>query len=281
MVLCLGVLLAAAALSAARAHGGGEGARGASPPVPFVLVVAPSASEAGPFLRQLDPAEAPGGRASGAWAVHHGSVAGTRVRGVVADSSKASMGACVGAELERATPSCVIVLGVSGALCDELDPADVVVSRRVGYHDVGAYRSGELSRIDMWYEVDARFSGTAERVCRLLSSGLLPDGRGGASRAVHGVILTGDSFVACSETRARLADRFGGHAVDVSTAAAGEVCDRYGVPFIAVRGVSDRADEHAASTLSRRWDRAAQHASVTARLIIESLPKELLSIPAE
>ena len=71
--------------------------------------------------------------------------------------------------------------------------------------------------------------------------------------SVHqGLIVSGDSFVstapAASDLKLRMRDAgMAPLAVEMEGAAVAQVCHDYGVPFAAVRTISDRADEHAAT----------------------------------
>jgi adenosylhomocysteine nucleosidase len=59
----------------------------------------------------------------------------------------------------------------------------------------------------------------------------------------YGSILTGDQVILSSERRQLLADQFRALAVDMESAAIAQVAYMHDVPFLAVRGISDYADE--------------------------------------
>ena len=66
------------------------------------------------------------------------------------------------------------------------------------------------------------------------------------------VVLTGDRFVAtAAESHALRAELAAALAVDMESAAVAQVCHDYGVPFCAVRTISDRADDTAHVDFSR------------------------------
>lgn len=64
-------------------------------------------------------------------------------------------------------------------------------------------------------------------------------------------ILTADSLVADPAEKRRLADRHGAEAVDMESAAVEKVCAERGVPFLAVRAVSDDVDTRLSPELVR------------------------------
>ena len=71
-----------------------------------------------------------------------------------------------------------------------------------------------------------------------------------AQQVHHGLMASGDRFVSAAHEsdRLRTALREAGHdvlAVEMEGAAVAQVCLDYGVPFAAVRTISDRADDAA------------------------------------
>jgi adenosylhomocysteine nucleosidase len=68
----------------------------------------------------------------------------------------------------------------------------------------------------------------------------------GAPRIHQGLLVSGDRFVSRADEahalRTALPDAL---AVEMEAAAVAQVCDDYGVPFAAVRSISDRADDQA------------------------------------
>ncbi len=63
--------------------------------------------------------------------------------------------------------------------------------------------------------------------------------------AKSGTAVTGDSFVQSSEKREFLKKEFGAVCCDMETAAIASVCNAYGVPFAALRLISDDAGDDA------------------------------------
>ncbi len=100
------------------------------------------------------------------------------------------------------------------------------------------------------------------------------------ARVHHGLIASGDRFVCGAGESRLLKDSLNGAghevlAVEMEGAAVAQVCLDYGVPFAAVRTISDRADDSAHVDFPRFVDEVA---SRYAHLIIERL---LLSLPAQ
>ncbi len=77
-----------------------------------------------------------------------------------------------------------------------------------------------------------------------------------------GKIITGDRFVAsAAESRALRAELGTALAVDMESAAVAQVCHDYGVPFCAVRTISDRADDQAHVDFPAFLQQVARHYS--------------------
>lgn len=77
-----------------------------------------------------------------------------------------------------------------------------------------------------------------------------PNSGRAAQQVHHGLMASGDRFVSAAHEsdRLRTALREAGHdvlAVEMEGAAVAQVCLDYGVPFAAVRTISDRADDAA------------------------------------
>ncbi len=65
---------------------------------------------------------------------------------------------------------------------------------------------------------------------------------------VPGVMVCGDSFISSDDDRKRLKEDFGAVSCDMESAAVASVCFKAGVPFIAVRRISDDAGNDAAAS---------------------------------
>ncbi|PIE36337.1 hypothetical protein CSA56_00480, partial [candidate division KSB3 bacterium] len=66
---------------------------------------------------------------------------------------------------------------------------------------------------------------------------------GTAVKIFPGPIVTGDQIIFSTKKRRELFERFEALAVEMESAAIAQVCKMNGIPFLAVRGISDYADE--------------------------------------
>lgn len=170
-----------------------------------------------------------------------GHLHGHEVIAVLSRIGKVAAATTATALIERFSVREIIFTGVAGGLGPGVNVGDVVVADSFLQHDLDA------SPIFPRYEVPlygaSRFATDAALTKRLAQAAAtaLP------GVVVHrGLVISGDRFVsttaeACA-LQAALPDAL---AVEMEGAAIAQVCHDYGVPFAAVRTVSDRADDAA------------------------------------
>lgn len=153
--------------------------------------------------------------------------------------------------IERFNVGRIVFTGVAGGLGDGVQVGDVVVATEFVQHDLDA------SPIFPRYEVPL-YGRTRFPCDEALTARLLQASRAGLQSLAlpaktllhHGLMASGDRFVSgMQESRnLRTALKQGGHevlAVEMEGAAVAQVCFDYGLPFAAVRTISDRADDKA------------------------------------
>ena len=155
----------------------------------------------------------------------------------------------------------IVFTGVAGGLAEAVDVGDVVVASHFMQHDLDVsplfprYEvplygqtcfAGDLALTDLLFNAAAAALEGSRRAGQAAGVPLpFPTAR------VHcGLIASGDHFVCGVEASSRLKDSLAsaGHAalaVEMEGAAVAQVCLDYGVPFAAVRTISDRADDNA------------------------------------
>jgi adenosylhomocysteine nucleosidase len=166
--------------------------------------------------------------------------------------------------LERFGVRAIVFTGVAGGLAPEVQVGDVVVATRLLQHDLDA------SPIFPKYEVPltghARFAvdttlgdslaAVAADLLRdpvaLLGQKVVEDFGLSAPKLHRGLLVSGDRFVSsAAESEALRRDLPDALAVEMEGAAVAQVCHDYGVPFAAVRTISDRADDAAHGDFTR------------------------------
>jgi adenosylhomocysteine nucleosidase len=215
--------------------------------------------EARPFLVRMDNLRLVNGRS---YKTYEGSLLGKSVvltiSGVGIAKAKAASEALL---LTR--PSCLIVSGVAGATEASLGLTETVVATETVYHDlpdqVVLERCPDLTNA-VFQSDPVLLDRTRKVVADQPTSQPVRLGR----------IASGASFVTKSQ-RAKIIERTNPIAVDMETAAAAEVCHLHKVPFLAVRSISDTADNASFLNFLKYARPAAKNAFEVTALLLSAL----------
>jgi adenosylhomocysteine nucleosidase len=165
---------------------------------------------------------------------------------------------------ERFGVDALVFTGVAGGLGEGVRVGDVVVATGLVQHDMDAsplFPRHEvplygLSRFEAHAPLSAQLALAALQVLQdaprhLGSSTLMAFGLSNP-RVHQGLILSGDRFVSSSAESHVLRQVWPeAMAVEMEGAAVAQVCHDYGLPFAAVRTISDRADDVAHTDFQR------------------------------
>jgi len=135
----------------------------------------------------------------------------------------------------------IINTGVAGALSDELEIGDVVISSDMVQHDVDAtafgYQVGQIPRMDVFsFVADEHLVSVAKK-----ATDVLPQ----ATNVFVKRIVSGDQFIADQKTKQWLVDKFDGFCTEMEGAAIAQVAHVNKIPFVIIRSISDKADASA------------------------------------
>jgi len=160
--------------------------------------------------------------------------------------------------IERFQARRIVFTGVAGGLGEGVRVGDVVVARQFAQHDMDASPLFPRHEVPLYgltrFATDAALSDElALAAAAMLADAPRTLGEDTVrefnlhSPALHqGLVLSGDRFVAtATESDALRRDWPDALAVEMEGAAIAQVCFDAGVPFAAVRTVSDRADDAA------------------------------------
>ena len=178
--------------------------------------------------------------------------------------------------IERFGVGRIVFTGVAGGLAEGVNVGDVVVAADFIQHDLDASPLFPRYEVPLYgqssFASDAQLSALLANASRaaLAQQALAPHGYPGA-RVHQGLIASGDRFVCGADESRQLRELMtgAGHAalaVEMECAAVAQVCQDYGVPFVAVRIISDRADDSAHIDFARF---VAEVASPYARAIVD------------
>jgi adenosylhomocysteine nucleosidase len=166
--------------------------------------------------------------------------------------------------LERFGVDALVFTGAAGGLGPGVRVGDVVVARGFIQHDMDASPLFPRHEVPLYgralFEADAvlslQLAEAAQQVLQAAERHLDPETLAQfqlSSPKVHqGLIVSGDRFVSThAESQALRQDLPEALAVEMEGAAVAQVCLDYGVPFAAVRTISDRADDTAHTDFNR------------------------------
>ena len=166
--------------------------------------------------------------------------------------------------LERFGVDALVVTGVAGGLGPGVHVGDVVVASGFIQHDMDASPLFPRHEVPLYgrahFEADAvlslQLAEAAQQVLQAAERHLGPETLAQfqlSSPKVHqGLIVSGDRFVSNhAESQALRESLPEALAVEMEGAAVAQVCLDYGVPFAAVRTISDRADDTAHTDFNR------------------------------
>lgn len=154
--------------------------------------------------------------------------------------------------IERFGVGQIVFTGVAGGVGFGVQVGDVVVGSAYVQHDMNASPLFPRYQIPLTGQtVLAAHAGLVSVLLTACKQGLRGLQHAGRMPQLHvGLIASGDRFVNGLEETRQIVQALQDHgheplAVEMEGAAVAQVCHDYGVPFVAVRTISDRADDTA------------------------------------
>ena len=194
-----------------------------------------------------------------------GHLHGQEVVAVLSRIGKVAAATTATALVERFAVDRIVFTGVAGGLARGVDVGDVVVAAGFLQHDLDA--SPIFPRYAVPRYGTSRFATDAALSDRLHDAvrRALP-----GTRVHRGLVVSGDRFVSsAAESRALQEALPDALAVEMEGAAFAQVCHDYGVPFAAVRTISDRADDEAhGDFVSFIRDVASRHSAAIVQALL-------------
>jgi len=221
------------------------------------------------------------------FAFHEGHLEGRPVVLVEAGIGKVNAALVATLLLDRFGCNGLILSGVAGGLDPSLGIGDVVIADRLVQHDYGAVVEGDIrpyrpgvtpigeSHHPVTYELEAELRRNLEQAMDGLELAPIPAiATGDVTRRPclrFGTVLTGDQFINCEATRRRLFERFWAQAVEMEGAAVAQIAERFGVPCVVVRSLSDLAGADSHMDIRTFLSVAAGQAATVVRRLIPAM----------
>ena len=178
--------------------------------------------------------------------------------------------------IEKFGATRIVFTGVAGGIGPGVQVGDLVVAHQLVQHDLDA--SPLFPRYEVPFYGQSGFTADPQLTAQLLQASRAAMAALGQPGTVHhGLLASGDQFVSCAQVAHSLRHDLvqAGHdalAVEMEGAAVAQVCHDYGVPFAAVRTISDRADAsaHVDFTVFAR-DVASRYACAIVQALLKTL----------
>ena len=183
-----------------------------------------------------------------------GMLGSQKVTAAVCGIGKVNAAICAQIMITRFGAEQVINTGIGGMLDPSLRQCDLVVGSGFVQHDFDIH---DIDNVEPGYvpgpdciiiKPDEKLFDLISGVCRELH----PD------RAHEGIIASGDQFIADRKIADGIRERFGADVCDMESSSMAHVCKLAGVPFAAVRCISDSADDAEYNTYFEFRDAAAR-----------------------
>lgn len=176
--------------------------------------------------------------------------------------------------------------GVAGGLDPALAIGDLVIAERAVQHDCGVieedqlqpYQAGHVPFFNpteqLGYEAPPDMLDRIKAALDGLEFSPLAAEAGGSgkrARIAYGTILAGDQYIHCETTRERLYRTFDAKAVAMEGGAMAQVAERFRLPWLEIRALSDLAGASSRFDFARFVDAVAERSATVLRRILPVL----------
>ena len=217
----------------------------------------------------------------------HGTLHGQPVVLALSGIGKVAAATTAAVLIERFGVSRIVFTGVAGGVGEGVAVGDIVVAQDYVQHDMDVSPLFERWRVPGCDSVRLRCDPALTAIVLEAVSACLASARGhfdhefmsAAPRLHTGLVASGDRFITCAAVargvrEPLLAAGYDVLAVEMEGAAVAQVCGDYGLPFAAVRTISDRADDTAHVDFPAFMDKvASRYAERIVQTLLTLLPK--------
>ena len=198
---------------------------------------------------------------------HMGSLYGNNVVAVRCGIGKVNAAACAQVLIDLYAVDLIINIGVAGAIHKDLEVCDVVISSAFAYHDFDAtafgYARGAVPGMGFTdFEADSELVEMVIKASREVAKD---------AKIYVGKISSGDQFVASRELKKFIWDNFHAMCAEMEGAAIAHVCYLNKMPFVAIRSISDKADDFANETYKKFLATAIKNTTDIAKKVAETI----------
>ncbi len=183
--------------------------------------------------------------------------------------------------IKQFSPKLIIFTGVAGAVNPDLNQGDILIGKRLSYHDYGRLTNDSLrfypTRNPYTKEFNPQFFRSDSTLIIAANNAaqdlelrkITPNSP--QPRISVGTIVTGDTFVASSVAVARFRRNYQADATEMEGAAVAQICFQQNIPFLIIRSISDKANEAAPADFQTFKKVAADNSAILVKTIIKNL----------
>ena len=178
---------------------------------------------------------------------------------------KVNAAMCTQILIDRFEVKAIINIGVAGAIADDLEIGDIVLSTKLIEHDFDVtafgHKKGVIPRMDSSiFIADDKLIDMASDAAKDLKDVYVK----------KGIVVSGDVFVSSSELKDALKTEFNADCAEMEGAAIAHVCMLNKMPFLVIRAMSDKANGEAPGNFDEFVFEAAKNSK---KLILNMLTK--------
>lgn len=178
---------------------------------------------------------------------------------------KVNAAMCTQILIDRFEVKAIINIGVAGAIADDLEIGDIVLSTKLIEHDFDVtafgHKKGVIPRMDSSiFIADDKLIDMASDAAKDLKDVYVK----------KGIVVSGDVFVSSSELKDALQAEFNADCAEMEGAAIAHVCMLNKMPFLVIRAMSDKANGEAPGNFDEFVFEAAKNSK---KLILNMLTK--------
>jgi adenosylhomocysteine nucleosidase len=179
----------------------------------------------------------------GAIQLWQGQYEGKQITLVQSGMGKVHAAAATQILISKYKPDAIMSCGTAGSLQPAYHIGDVIIAEKTVQHDYGFLLPDTFISFGFRIRTADRTTFVKEFPADVTLLNLAKSLGNPQEQIAYGILLTGDQVILSSGKRQTLVEQFGAAAVDMESAAIAQVAYMYAVPFLAVRGISDQADE--------------------------------------
>ena len=179
---------------------------------------------------------------------------------------KVNAAMCTQILIDKFNPDFIINIGVAGAVSDEVNIGDIVLSTYLVEHDFDCtafgYEKGIIPRLESSkFFANEELLSIAEKSKYILSD----------ISFFKGVIVSGDVFVSSKTMKDDLYIRYGAMCTEMEGASIAHVCYLNLKPFLVIRSMSDKADGDAPDNFNEFVLKSAENSKTLIQEMIKNM----------